>query len=227
MKCLIVDDDPLICDLLKHFCSKVEAISGVTVTNNGFESVNLINQQEFDLILLDYDLPDITGKEILKLVGLDTSVIMITANKNFGSESYEFEQVVDFLVKPIDFTRFMKGIQKVQRVRKTTAGMHSQQLFIKDGTKLVKVDLNEVLYLKSAANYVELVLSDRKIMTLMTLKEIEQKLPDQFQRVHRSYIVNVDKIESISGGDILIHGEEVSISDSYEKDLLRKINLLN
>lgn len=226
MNCLIVDDDPLICDLLEHFCSKIEAIQGVTVTNNGFESVNLINQNHFDLILLDFDLPDITGKDILELLPKDTVVIMITANKEFALDSYEYEQVADFLAKPIDFTRFFKGVQKVLKKEKDTP-VKSEKLFIKDGTSLVKVDLAEVLFVKSAANYVELVLVDRKIMTLMTLKEIEQKLPDRFQRIHRSYIVNVDKIDSISGGDVHIREEEISISESYEKDLLKKINLLS
>ena len=226
MECLIVDDDPLICDLLNHFCSKVEAITSVTTTNSGFESINLINQKNFDLVLLDYNLPDITGKEILQLVGQHTAVIMITANKGFASESYEYDQIVDFLVKPIDFTRFFKGIQKAQKFLNGNEQSESQ-LFIKDGNKLVKVDLSEVLYIRSAANYVQMVLEKKKILTLMTLKEIEQKLPGYFQKVHRSYIVNVNKIDTIGTGELKINDEEISISDSYEKELLKKINLLN
>ncbi|MEQ6121939.1 LytTR family DNA-binding domain-containing protein [Reichenbachiella sp. MALMAid0571] len=226
MECLIVDDDPLICDLLNHFCSKVEMITSVTTTNSGFESINLINQKNFGLVLLDYNLPDITGKEILQLVGQHTAVIMITANKDFASESYEYDQIVDFLVKPITFARFFKGIQKAQKFLSGNEQSESQ-LFIKDGNKLVKVDLNEVLYIRSAANYVQLVLAKKKILTLMTLKEIEQKLPGYFQKVHRSYIVNVNKIDTIATGELKINDEEISISDSYEKELLKKINLLN
>ena len=225
MRCLIVDDDPLVCDLLEHFCSKVDAISSVTVTNSGFESINLISQNPFDLILLDYNLPDITGKEILQVVGTDTAVIMITANRDFAPESYNYEQIVDFLVKPIDFTRFFKGIQKVQKSFQLV-GEPSDQIFVKDGNKLVKVDLKEVKYIKSAANYAELVFEGKKLLTLMTLTELAEKLPDYFQRVQRSYIVNVNQIDSISGGDVEIGEEEISISEKFEKELLKKIKLL-
>lgn len=226
MHCLIVDDDPLICDLLVHFCSKVDLISNVTVTNSGFESVNLISQNDFDLILLDYDLPDITGKDILQVINSHTAVIMVTAHKDFASESYDYDQVVDFLVKPLEFSRFYRGIQKAQTFHRGSAG-EDDSLFVKDGTKLIKVDLSQVLYIKSAGNYAELVLPDKKVMTLMTLKELQQKLPRYFQRVHRSFIVNIHKIESISSGELVIGDQPVAISASYEKDLLNKIHLLN
>lgn len=225
MHCLIVDDDPLICDLLEHFCSKVDFISSVTVTNSGFESINLISQNKFDVILLDYNLPDITGKEILQTLSPESSVIMITANRDFGSESYDYDQIVDFLVKPIDFTRFFKGMQKVKKLKAPIAAP-SDQIFVKDGNKLVKVDLTEVKYIKSAANYAELVFEDKKLLTLMTLTELAEKLPDYFQRIQRSYIVNVNHIDSIAGGDVQVGNEEISISDLYEKELLNKIKLL-
>ncbi|SMD34074.1 two component transcriptional regulator, LytTR family [Reichenbachiella faecimaris] len=225
MHCLIVDDDPLICDLLEHFCSKVDFVSNVTVTNSGFESINLISQNQFDVILLDYNLPDITGKEILQTVGLGTFVIMITANRDFASESYDYEQIVDFLVKPIDFARFFKGMQKVQK-QSHPSTHDTDQIFVKDGNKLVKVDLKQVKYIKSAANYAELVFEERKLLTLMTLTELAEKLPNYFQRVQRSYIVNVNHIDSIASGDVQVGQEEISISDLYEKELLNKIKLL-
>lgn len=225
MHCLIVDDDPLICDLLQHFCSKVDFISNVTVTNSGFESVNLISQNTFDLVLLDYNLPDVTGKDILQLISTDTAVIMVTAHKDFAPESYEYDQVVDFLVKPIKFTRFYKGVQKARNyaVRPELENL----MFVKDGTKLIRVDLTKVLFIKSAGNYAELHLEEKKILTLMTLKELEQKLPGFFQRVHRTCIVNVHRIDSISNGELLINRQEIPVSSSYEKDLMKKISLLS
>lgn len=226
MRCLIVDDDPLICDLLEHFCSKVDRITDLTTTNSGFESVNLLSQHTFDLVLLDYDLPDMSGKEILSVIPRDTAVVMITSHQDFASESYDYDQIVDFLVKPIEFPRFFKGIQKAIQ-QKAPKAKENKQLFIKDGTQLIKVDLDKVLYIKSAGNYAELIFEERKIMTLMTLKELEQKLPSHFQRVHRSCIVNVNHIESIANNDIHIKGEEIAISSSYEKELMKKISLLN
>ncbi|MDN5216957.1 LytTR family DNA-binding domain-containing protein [Fulvivirgaceae bacterium BMA12] len=225
-RCLIIDDDPLICDLLEHFCSKVELITEVTVSNSGFESVNLMGQYHFDLILLDYDLPDITGKQILPLINKETAVIMITSNKDFGYESYNYDQIVDYLVKPIEFARFFKGIQKA--CQKIASGPDRKgQLFLKEGNAFTKVALDETLFIKSAGNYLEFVFTNKKVMTIMTMKEVEQKLPPNFQRIHRSYIVNIEQIDSISNAEVKIKNHEIPISATFESELLRKINLLN
>ncbi|NNE75627.1 MAG: response regulator transcription factor [Pricia sp.] len=226
MKCLIVDDDPLICDLLEHFCGKINDITETRIAMSGFETVNLINGTHFDLVLLDFDLPDMTGKEILKCIHSDTAVIMVTSNKDFASDSYNYDQIVDYLVKPIDFTRFFRGFQKAQSFLAKNLAKDSR-LFIKEGNKLVKIRLDEVRYFKSEANYIAVVLENQKILTLMTLKELEPKLPDFFQKVHRSYIVNLNKIESIDSNAIEIGRQHVPVSQRYEQELLRKINLLN
>ena len=226
MNALIVDDDPLICDLLHHFCSKVDAINEITVANNGLETINLINQISFDVIFLDYHLPDLTGEDILNVTDKSTAVVMITSNKDFAHKSYDYDQIVDFLTKPLEFNRFLKSIKKVLKFRMKSKDQVSSGLFIKDGTKLVKVDLDDVLYIKAAANYVQLQFSEKKVMTLITLKELESKLPNNFQRIHRSTIVNVNKITSISSGELQIGNENLSISDSYQEQLLDKINLL-
>lgn len=225
MQGLIIDDDPLICDLLEHFCGKIPEITSVTTTNSGFESVNLINGNSFDIIFLDYNLPDITGKDILSVIPASTPVIMITSNKDFAPDSYNYDQIVDFLVKPVDFARFFKSFQKAQQF--LSSPEKEARLFIKDGTKLVKIDLRDVLYFKSEANYVSVAMSKKKILSLMTLKDLEKKLPGYFQRVHRSYIVNLNKVETIEPGALVIDAVEIPISDSYEKEFLKKINLLN
>lgn len=227
MQCLIIDDDPIICDLLKHFCGKIDQISAVTTTNSGFESINLINQNSFDIILLDYHLPDVTGEEILPLISSPTAVVIITSNEQFGAASYNYDQIVDFLVKPIDYARFAKSIQKASKyLTQKLASADQDPLFIKDGNRLVKISLPEVLYIKSAANYVQFVLQNRKVMSLGTLKDLEQKLPANFQRIHRSFIANIHKVDSIGTGHVVINGEELSISERYEEPLLNKIKLL-
>lgn len=227
MKCLIVDDDPLICDLLEHFCNKVEQIESVTTASSGFETINLLNSTHFDLIFLDYDLPDINGKDILNVLNPDTSVIMVTSNKDFGSDSYNYEQVIDFLVKPVDFARFYKGFQKALVLREKENTIQKSRIFVKDGSKLVKINLEEVRYLKSEGNYISLVLKDKKILTLMTLKELEPKLPNYFQKVHRSYMVNLNKIDFIDNDGLEIEKKHIPVSKSFEKELLKKIELLN
>lgn len=226
MKCLIVDDDPLICDLIEHFCSKIDSIKSVTTTTSGFECINLINRHAFDLIFLDFNLPDLTGKDILNIVRPNTAVIMITSNHAFGADSYNYNQVVDFLVKPVDFARFFKAFQKAKNFASKQEEKETR-LFIKDGNKLVKIELTEVIYFKSEANYISVVLQDKKILTLMTLKDLEAKLPEFFMRVHRSYIVNLNKIDFINNNVIEMGKELIPVSHSYVKELLTKINLLN
>lgn len=163
MKCLIVDDDPLICDLLEHFCSKVDEIKSVTTTVSGFESINLINSSTFDLILLDYNLPDITGKDILDL-NPNSTVIMVTSNKDFALDSYNYPKIVDFLVKPLDFPRFYKGFLRAKEFISANRKIPEKEarLFIKEGGKLVKIKLKEVAYFKSEANYISIILKIRK-----------------------------------------------------------------
>lgn len=226
MKCLIVDDDPLICNLIEHFCSKIDEITDITTAVSGFEALNLISGAYFDLILLDFDLPDITGRDILTSIDLNVAVIMVTSDRDFASDSYNYAQVVDYLVKPIDFPRFFKGFQKARSFISTHREKESR-LFIKEGNKLVKIKLEEVKYFKSEANYIAVVLVDQKILTLMTLKDLEPKLPNFFQKVHRSYIVNLNRIDFIDGNSIEIDNEHIPVSQSYENELLKKIDLLN
>ncbi len=226
MKCLIVDDDPLICDLLEHFCSKTKGIESVSTAASGFETINLINNSRFDLIFLDFDLPDITGKDILNILDSNIAVIMVTSHKDFASESYNYDQIIDFLVKPINYSRFYKGFQKAQ----TFFARNKEQknrIFVKEGSKLIKINLEEIKYFKSEGNYISIFMENRKILTLMTLKELEHKLPDYFQKVHRSYIVNLNKIDFIDSNAIEIEKDHIPVSTSYEKELLKKINLLN
>ncbi|EAR02444.1 LytR/AlgR family response regulator transcription factor [Maribacter sp. HTCC2170] len=226
MRCLIVDDDPLICDLLEHFCSKVDLITEVTISNSGFESVNLIDGGNFDLVLLDYDLPDITGRQILSLINKETAVIMITSNKDFGHESYDYDQVVDYLLKPIEFPRFFKGIQKTSQKMSDRPNQNGQ-IFLKEGNAIRKVKLNQILFIKSAGNYLEFVFEDKKILTIMTMKEMENKLPSNFQRIHRSYIVNIERIDQILNGEVEIENHVIPISSTFENQLIQKINLLS
>lgn len=226
MKCLIIDDDPLICDLIEHYCRKTDLITSVTITYSGFESLNLINANSFDLIFLDYDLPDITGKEILNIIDKNTLVIMITSHSEFAGESYAYEQILDFLIKPVKFPRFLKAVQKVSKSREKNSKV-TNAIFLKDGNKLVKVDFEKILFFKSEANYISVNMNESKFLTLMTIKELEKKIPESFMRIHRSFIINLEKIEEIDQHEVKIGKYRIPVSDSYAKDLLKRINLLN
>lgn len=226
MQSLIIDDDVLICDLLEHFCSKSDSIKTVTKSHSGFEAIQLLGQSDFDLIFLDYNLPDLTGKQIAGLIKPSTAIVMVTSHTEFAAESYSYDNIVDFLVKPIDYQRFEKAIIAVNEYHSKSSANHSA-IFLRDGNKLVKVSWDDILYFKAEANYISVVLKEKKILTLMTMKDLEAKLPSNFQRIHRSYVVNINKIESIESGICVVGTDSLPISNSYDKILLSKINLLN
>ncbi|AOW19789.1 LytR/AlgR family response regulator transcription factor [Urechidicola croceus] len=227
MKCLIVDDDPLICDLLFFFCEKIQEITSVTKTESGFEAVNLISETNYDIIFLDFNLPDITGKELLNIISQSTAVVMVTSHKEFALDSYNYNQIVDYLVKPIDFSLFFRGFQKAKSFNENNKQTSSAKIFIKDSNKFVHIDLTEVHFFKSEGNYISVVFENKKILTLMSMKDLELKLPQQFQRVHRSYIINLNAIDVIDSNSIKIGQNEIPISQSYEKVLHQKIHFLN
>src|SRR5690606_11036732 len=149
--------------------------------------------------------------------------IMITSNKGFASESYDYDQIVDFLVKPVDFSRFFRGFQKAQKYTSQNHG-NETRLFIKDGNKLVKVELEDVLYFKSEANYISVVTNDRKILTLIALDDLVPIPPGLFQRLHRAFIVNHNKIDSIDNNVIERHDDHIPVGQTHAKELLKKIN---
>lgn len=226
MHCLIIDDDNLICELLTHFCSKTPSIRSIAKANSGFEAIHLIGQSDYDLIFLDFNLPDLTGKQLASLIKPASAIVMVTSHTEFAAESYNYSNIVDFLVKPIDFQRFEKAIVNVEDYHSRSRTGPSD-IFLRDGNKLVKVRWDDVLFFKSEANYISVVLKDKKILTLMTMKDLEAKIPANFQRIHRSFVVNINKIEAIEAGSCTVGSETLPISASYDKALMSKINLLN
>jgi len=220
-KCLIIDDDPLICDLIKHFCSKLGWEDACWSVENGAQAIQAMSSQSFDLIFLDYNLPDLSGKELLGFIASDTAVIMVTTEEKFGAESYEYPQIIDFLVKPISLERFMQSIVKFKKLTQKKRDSPKRQILVKDGNANVVLKLNQIKYVKSESNYVQFYTLTKKVMSLMTLKQLENDLPDYFFRVHKSYIINLDFLDSISTEEVVIDGQSIPIGATY-KELLNK-----
>ncbi len=228
LRCLVIDDDPLIGDLIKHFCSKTDKVDFCIHAESATDGLKLLSAGGLDLIFLDYNLPDMKGQEFLELMQIQLPVIMVTSESEFAAKSYEYKQVVDFLVKPLSFDRFIKALGRIDNSVPDTSKLKKEEknIFIKDGIKLVRINFDEVLYIKSEGNYANFVQEKTQTMNLISMKELEEKLPAEFVRVHRSYIVNIKKIQMILQDDLVIKDKEIPIGEKYKTELMSRIQAL-
>ncbi|HEY4653236.1 MAG TPA: response regulator transcription factor [Cyclobacteriaceae bacterium] len=225
--CLIVDDEPLARNLLKEYVNKVPYLDLKGTCSNAIEAMELMRRHPVDLLLLDIQMPDITGTTFVKTLQRKPLVIFTTAYSDYALESYDLD-VVDYLLKPITFERFLRAIDKVgQRVTSVTAvaavkptqgEAESSFIFVKDGTKLVKVRWEDILYIEGLKDYVTIHTREKKIVTLQRLKTLETQLPaNKFIRIHNSYIVALGAIDVIHKNDVQVGKTLLPISDTYRR----------
>jgi DNA-binding LytR/AlgR family response regulator len=225
LNCLIVDDEPLARSLLTDYVQKVSYLNLVDACSSPLTALDLLRRENIDLLFLDIQMPEITGLSLLITLQKKPLVILTTAYPQYALEGYELD-VVDYLLKPITFERFLKAVDKVSQ-RKTTVtevasgGIREENapfVFVKDGTKLVKIRLDDILYVEGLKDYVTIHTKEKKVVTLQRLKTLEDLLPPtRFIRIHHSYIVSVAAIEVIHKGEVQIGGALIPISDSYRK----------
>jgi len=225
--CLIVDDEPLARNLLKEYVNKVPYLDLKGTCSNAIEAMELMRRHPVDLLLLDIQMPDITGTTFVKTLQRKPLVIFTTAYSDYALESYDLD-VVDYLLKPITFERFLRAIDKVgQRVtsvtvvtavKPTQGEAESSFIFVKDGTKLVKVRWEDILYIEGLKDYVTIHTREKKIVTLQRLKTLETQLPaNKFIRIHNSYIVALGAIDVIHKNDVQVGKTVLPISDTYRR----------
>lgn len=227
LNCLIVDDEPLARNLLKDYIGKVPHLTLVDSCSNPLEALDVLNKKSIDVLFLDIQMPEITGISLLKTLHKKPLVILTTAYSQYALEGYELD-VVDYLLKPITLERFLRAIDKVnQRVITSPAGesepktndIASPFVFVKDGTKLVKIMLDDVLYVEGLKDYVTIHTKEKKVITLQRLKSLEDQLPaDKFIRIHHSFIIAIAAIDVIHKSEVQIGGAIIPISDSYRKN---------
>lgn len=229
LKCLIIDDDPLIGDLLKHFCQKSGLVDYSILTSNATDGLTLMASGDINLVFLDFNLPDMTGQQFMELKKNTIPVIMITSNADFAIKSYDYDDIVDFLPKPLSYDRFLKAMNRLLASENAMVNESIKLkdiIYIKDGIKNVRIRFQEVLFIKSEDNYVSFVFPTTQTLTLYSLKDLEPKLPASFIRVHRSYIVNLDKIDYTTADEITIGDKKIPIGDKYKSDLENRLHHL-
>ena len=182
---------------------------------------------------LDIEMPKVGGLEILKTVSEDVAVVLISSHREFGPEAYEYE-AVDYLIKPVKYSRFFQAVQKVQEVLQERRQINSKtveddapnEMFVKSGYSLVRLDLNEVTHVEAAADYVAFHANGKKQLVYSTMKSIQEKLPENFIRIHRSFIVNIKHIDAVEDNSVVINKAHLPISSTYREELMGKLDFL-
>ncbi len=235
LRCIIVEDEPLARNLLADYVRKVAYLELVEACSTPLRALEVLKSNAVDLMFLDIQMPEITGITLLKTLQKKPLVILTTAYSEYALEGYDLD-VVDYLLKPITFDRFLKAVDRAsQRMQGTADGVgaetrhaisqppsHSDTgnpfVFIKDGTKLVKVNYDDILFVEGLKDYVTIVTKTQKIVSLQRLKSLEEHLPaDRFIRIHHSYIIALKAVDSIRKGEVQIGTHLIPISDSYRK----------
>lgn len=231
MKTLIIDDNIIARTTLKHLASKVRDLDVAGECANAMEAYNELNKQTIDLLLLDIEMPEISGVELTKnLVNKRPLIIFITSKKDYAVEAFELN-VVDYLVKPITPARFIKAIDKARELFESSHEdvniNNGEFLFIRDSNIIRRLKVDDILFAEAMGDFVKLHTSSRFFAIHFTLKSVEDRLPtDKFIRVHRSYIVAISKIDTIQDGVLILNGKPVPVADTYRSVLNKKMNII-
>jgi DNA-binding LytR/AlgR family response regulator len=227
IRCAILDDEPMAVALLSKYVEKISSFELVKATTNPFEILELIAQTTIDVLFIDIQMPELTGIQMMEMLGNKTKFVITSAYSEYALKGYE-HNVVDYLLKPISFDRFYKCIQKIEslaqekpaptvEIAAKTEEKPDEFLFIKTDGKLVKINLNDLLLVEGLKDYLYLHLKNEKLIVLDTLKEFEAKLPaSDFMRVHKSYIIRLDQIETIERNRVFIQKNIVPIGETYK-----------
>ncbi|QQL49664.1 LytR/AlgR family response regulator transcription factor [Mucilaginibacter ginkgonis] len=233
IKCLVVDDEPLALHILEDYIAKVPFLELVKAMTNPIEALTLVQEGGIDLVFLDVQMPELTGLQFLKIANGKTKVILTTAYPQYALDGYELD-IIDYLLKPIAFDRFYKAAQKAQSVISPAVvkskddspaaydDFLSDFIFVKTEHKIQKVYLHDILFIEGLKDYISIFTPDERIITLQNMKKMEDALPEKhFIRVHKSYIVALNKIDSIERSRISIGDKIIPIGDTY-RDLFFK-----
>lgn len=225
--CVIVEDEPLARNLMIDYVSKVPSLHLVQACSSPLAVIDVLRNNSIDLLFLDVQMPELTGISLLKILQKKPLVILTTAYSEYALEGYELD-VADYLLKPITFERFLRAVDKVtQRLEGKHTPAAQEKIpqettqpfvFVKDGTKLVKVRLEDILYVEGLKDYVTIHTKTQKIVSLQRLKALEDQLPsDKFIRIHNSFIVALNAIDVIHKGDVQIKDIMLPIGETYKK----------
>ncbi|MBT8384840.1 MAG: LytTR family DNA-binding domain-containing protein [Bacteroidia bacterium] len=219
IKCIVIDDEELARTLLKSYIDKVDFLELIGDFENPVEAIQLVKGSDIDIIFLDIQMPELKGTDFAKMINSKIRVIFTTAYSEYALEGFELN-ALDYLLKPITFERFLQAVNKYN----TEVEAIDDSITVKSGYDLYKLKFDDILYVESDSEYVNFYTSGKKIMSYQTLKSLEKTLPiSSFIRVHRSYIVNKQKVSALKGRDLLISDIKIPVSDSYYEKVKQEL----
>lgn len=229
LKCIIIDDEPIARKVLTEFIEEIDYLELAGQAENPLKAMSLLNYNDIDVVFLDINMPKINGIDFLKNSRINANIVMTTAYAEHAVEAYGLD-VLDYLVKPISFDRFLKACNKAREVSELKRFPSAQPqkvndyFFIKCDNQIEKVFYQDLLYAEAMLNYVMLYTSSRKMMVYITIKSLEEQLPsDIFIKVHKSFIVNINKIKSIEGNVLDIGNKKITISQNLREKVFNEI----
>ncbi|OUR94601.1 DNA-binding response regulator [Flavobacteriales bacterium 34_180_T64] len=236
MNCIIIDDETTARIVINQLCSNSAGLTVIDEFSNAIQAIKYLNQNEVDLIFLDIHMPDFTGFDFIQSVKNPPKIILTTSDTNFAIQAFEYDCIVDYLVKPILLPRFEKAIQKAENASlrmndslsvdkvETTSG---NDLYVNIDRRLIKIDMPSIYLIEAKGDYINVKTEDKNYTVHSTLKKIEEKLPDYlFLKIHRSYIINIKKIIDIEDNSVLIKKDVIPVSRSKRPELMKRLNLL-
>jgi DNA-binding LytR/AlgR family response regulator len=230
MKSIAIDDEPKALTVIRHYADKVPSLELVREFRSCLDALDYLNQAAVDLIFLDINMPDLTGLEFLQAVPQPPLVIFTTAYSEYAVQSYDWDTVVGYLLKPIEFPKFLKAVNKAaaqhhlknRALKATAVAVNSEEfILVKSGTQTYQLKLTDILYVEASGNHVFFVTKERRIITLNTLQEIAKSLPPHlFYRVHKSFIIGRQHLEIIESYQVKINGQEIPLGKTFREAFL-------
>lgn len=239
MNCIIIDDELTARTIINQLCSKAEGLNVLEEFSNAIEAIKYLNKNEVDLIFLDVHMPGFTGFDFIETLKTPPKIILTTSDVNFAIEAFEYECIIDFLLKPITFERFQKALTKVENLTKqeiseaptsaaaTPAQDTVHEIYVNIDRRLVKIETRTIYLIEAKGDYILIKTDKKDYMVHSTLKKIEDKLPnDSFLKIHRSFIINTKHIIDIEDNSVLIDKHVIPVSRSNRPELMKRLNLL-
>ncbi len=237
MKCVIIDDEPLAVDVIDAYIKQIGGIDIIAKCNNPLEAITILNKHQVDLVFLDIEMPNLTGLDLVKAVENIPQFIFTTAYPEHALEGFELN-ATDYLVKPIPFQRFLKAVSRAKEkfqleqsitIQSNTSPIETNNdfIFVKSEYENIKVNLHDIEYIKGLKDYIKIHLKDqtKPLLTLSSFKTILEKLPSNFIRTHRSYIINIDCIRALQKTNVVINDVRIPIGETYKEVVLKRLGV--